>query len=251
MTRKPPAMRELSLFSGAAGGLLATKHLLGWETVGYVENNEYCQKVLQARIADGLLDAAPIFGDIRAFIRDGYADAYQGVVDVASGGFPCQPFSCAGKRLGEHDLRNMWPATIDAIRIIRPRFCFLENVPGLLSSGYFGRILGDLASGGYDARWVCVSGYALGLGVKGERLFVVAKADGGDGNAWVGALEDWQGQTQKSADRSVFSQMWLQTVDSNAGSYNGMANYVERVGAVGNGQFPALAATAWRLLSGE
>jgi len=70
MTRKPPAMRELSLFSGAGGGLLATKHLLGWESVGYVEFNEYCQKVLQARIADGLLDDAPIIKDVRSLTKE-------------------------------------------------------------------------------------------------------------------------------------------------------------------------------------
>jgi len=174
MTRKPPAMRELSLFSGAGGGLLATKHLLGLETVGYVENNEYCQKVLRARIADGYLDAAPIFGDIRAFIRDGYAEAYSGLVDVVSGGFPCAPFSCAGKRAGEDDARNMWPATIDTIRIIRPRFCFLENVPGLLSSGYFGRILGDLAESGYNARWRVLSAAEVGAPHLRKRLWIVA-----------------------------------------------------------------------------
>ena len=84
-------MWELSLFSGAGGGLLASK-LLEWRTVGYVEFNEYCQRVIAARIADGHLDPAPIFGDIRAFIADGYAASYSGMVDVVSGGFPCQPF---------------------------------------------------------------------------------------------------------------------------------------------------------------
>ena len=92
-------MRELSLFSGAGGGLLGSK-LLGWTCVGYVENNEYCQKVLKQRIADGILDAAPIFGDIRKFISEGYARSYQGMVDVVTGGFPCQDISIAGSGAG-------------------------------------------------------------------------------------------------------------------------------------------------------
>lgn len=214
MIRKPP-MRELSLFSGAAGGLLATKHLLGWETVGYVENNEYCQEVLKARIRDGLLDDAPGFGDIRQLIADGYAEAYQGLVDVITGGFPCQPFSCAGKRAGEDDARNMWPSTIAAIRIIRPRFVFLENVPGLTAReklcllvvekirqlnflntlfpqsitgpinriivkafgrSYFARILGDLAESGYDARWRVLSAAEVGAPHLRKRLWIVGYA---------------------------------------------------------------------------
>jgi len=82
-----PRLKELSLFTGAGGGLLGSK-LLGWNTIGYVEWNEYCQRVIQARIQDGILDDAPIFGDIREFVREGYAGAYAGHVDVISAGFP-------------------------------------------------------------------------------------------------------------------------------------------------------------------
>ncbi len=80
-------LRELSLFTGAGGGVLGTK-LLGWQSVGYVEFNQYCQRVIMQRIADGLLDNAPIFSDIREFIKEGHAEAYAGNVDVISGGFP-------------------------------------------------------------------------------------------------------------------------------------------------------------------
>ena len=103
-------MRELSLFSGAGGGLLGT-YLLGWIPVGYVEQNDYCQRVIAARIADRILPDAPIFGDIRAFIRDGYAASYQGMVDVLTAGFPCQPFSVAGKRKGGTDKRKSMMVT--------------------------------------------------------------------------------------------------------------------------------------------
>lgn len=71
-------MNYLSLFSGACGGDLGLQHLLGWKCRGYVEHDSYCQKVIKQRIADGFLDAAPIFGDIRDFNKGGFAGSYQG-----------------------------------------------------------------------------------------------------------------------------------------------------------------------------
>jgi DNA (cytosine-5)-methyltransferase 1 len=79
---------ELSLFSGAGGGLLGTK-LLGWRCAGYVENDDYCQRVLAGRIEGGIFDRAPIFRDIRAFLGQGFAERYRGLVDVLTAGFPC------------------------------------------------------------------------------------------------------------------------------------------------------------------
>ena len=168
-------MNELSLFTGAGGGLLGT-HLLGWRPVGYVEWNEYCQRVIAARIRDGILPAAPIFGDIYAFNREGYAAAYTGMVDVITGGFPCQPFSLAGKRQGAADERNGWPATIECLRVVRPEWALLENVPGLLTSGYFGTILGDLAESGFDCRWRVLSAAEVGAPHRRDRLWIVAHA---------------------------------------------------------------------------
>lgn len=174
-------MRELSLFTGAGGGLLGTHHLLGWETVGYVEIEDYCQRVIKQRIADGLLPEAPIFSDIRAFISEGYAASYTGMVDVVTGGFPCQPFSVAGKQAGENDPRNMWPQTIEAIRIVRPRYCFLENVPGLLVSGYFDRIVRDLHEARYDARWITLGADDVGAPHRRKRLWIMATDTNGAG----------------------------------------------------------------------
>lgn len=189
-------MRELSLFSGAGGGLLGT-HLLGWEPVGYVEFNDYCQRVIAQRIADGILPVAPIFGDIRTFLSEGCAELYRGVTDIVTGGFPCQPFSVAGKRAGADDERNMWPATIECIRMVRPRYCLLENVPGILSSGYFGTILGDLAESGYDARWRILSAAELGAPHKRDRLWIVAHTSSAgtrmdDRRASRGSRQRWQ-----------------------------------------------------------
>lgn len=166
--------RELSLFAGAGGGLLSSKWLLGHRIVCYVEWDKYRQQVIQARITDGLLDDAPIWDDVTSF--DG--KPWRGCVDIVTAGFPCPPFSVAGKRLGGADSRNKWPDTIRIIREVRPAVAFLENVPGLLSSGYFGRVLGELAEAGYDAEWGVFSAAEVGAPHKRERVFILAYAEG-------------------------------------------------------------------------
>ena len=167
-------MNELAVFAGGGGGLLGTR-LLGWRTVCYVERNPYAVEILKARIRDGYLDDAPIWDDAETF--DGRP--WSGLVDIVTAGFPCQPFSGAGKQLGENDPRNMWPATVRILRQIRPRYAFLENVPSLLSPvrgnpAYFGRVLGDLVSSGYDCVWDCVPAAAVGAPHLRDRVWILA-----------------------------------------------------------------------------
>jgi len=164
-------LREVSLFTGAGGGVLASR-LLGWKTVQYVEWDPYCQKVLRTRIKDGALDDAPIHDDVSTF----NGTHLRGKVDVVAAGFPCQGFSVAGKQEAQNDERNRWPDTIRVIRDIQPRFAFLENVPGLLASshGYFGTILSDLAESGFHAVWSCVPAAAVGAPHRRDRLWVLA-----------------------------------------------------------------------------
>ena len=168
-------MNELALFSGVGGGLLASI-LLGHRIIGAVEWDDYCCRVLEQRQKDGYLEPFPIWNmDIRDFnIR--VAPMYRGVVDVISAGFPCQPFSVAGNRAGEDDPRNMWPATMGTVRIVQPRYVFLENVTGLLSSGYFGRILSDLAESGYSTRWTVLGASDVGAPHRRKRLWILAHA---------------------------------------------------------------------------
>lgn len=254
-------MRELSLFTGIGGGLLGTK-LLGWTHIGYVENNEYCQRVIRQRIIDGYLDNAPIFGDIRAFIDRGYAASYTGMADVITAGFPCQPFSVAGKQFGERDERNMWPATIECIRIVRPKYAFLENVPGILSSGYFGRILGDLSSVGYDCRWGVVSAAQVGAAHRRKRLWIVAANTQSAG--WKGILRNNAGRIIKEGKeshpqtdsldqlRDLVSRIEKRLGEPGVfGIDDGLPHRVDRLAVIGNGQVPIVAATAWHLLGGE
>ena len=153
--------------------------MLGWQTVGYVEFDKFCQKVLAQRIKDGFLQEAPIFGDVDDFIQSGAAKRYAGFIDVVTAGFPCQPFSVAGKRRLD-DPRNKWPQTLAVICDLRPRFAFLENVPGLLTSGYFEEILSSLAESGFDVRWDCISAAAVGAPHRRNRLWILAESQHSD-----------------------------------------------------------------------
>jgi len=279
-------MNELSLFSGSGGGVLATSHLLNWRTVGYVELNPYCQQVLAQRIKDGCLDEAPIFSDVRVFIAEGYADAYQGMVTVISAGFPCQPFSVAGRQKAEDDPRNMWPATLDVIRRVRPRYCFLENVPGLLSRKhrYFETILKDLAESGYNAKWKVISAAEVGAPHKRDRLFIVANklvADSDSGynredkevrtrrhviksssqdlaDTKVKGLEgfgsEYRSTQEQETGYSAWNQgethesKWWESEPDVGRVAHGVASRVDRLKALGNGQVPLVVARAWEIL---
>jgi len=235
----------ISLFSGCLGGDLGCQHLLGWKCKGYVEIDDYCQRVIRRRIKDGFTDDAPIFSDIRTFISDGYAESYQGMVDCVTAGFPCQPFSVAGQRRGADDERNMWPATIECIRLVRPRYCLLENVPGLLVHKYFGTILGDLAKSGFDARWAVLPAYITGAPQVGKRLWIVAEAV----RERLEGIQRARGCVNlQSVKTNVPNKFW-KTLPRVYRTGNGMAHRLERTKALGNGQVSAVAATAWRLLN--
>jgi DNA (cytosine-5)-methyltransferase 1 len=248
-------VRELSLFSGAGGGLLATHHLLGWKTCGYVEFNDYCQRVIAARIRDGLLTDAPIFGDIRTFVSEGYAASYTGLVDVVSAGFPCQPFSVAGKQAGADDERNMWPATRDVIRIVRPRSVLLENVPGLLGTGYVWTIFADLAALGFVGRWGVLGAAEFGAPHLRERLWIVAHDNSrrGAGHIQGGSVVEarpWgasSAQAVQSANPKRPGEGWPQPLLCGVDAR--LAHTVDRLKAIGNGQCSQVAASAWEVLA--
>lgn len=280
-------MRELSLFTGAGGGLLGT-HLLGWKPCGYVEWNSYCQQVIAARIRDGYLPVAPIFTDVREFVQSGAAEQYRGIADVVTAGFPCQPFSVAGKQLAADDERNMWPATLEVIRRVQPRSVLLENVPGLVSCGYLGTVLCDLAALGYVGRWGVLGAADAGAPHRRDRLWIVAHAEGesGDvcGNHARGRVGGWAqselgdssgaqvvadahgaqregvrssvGIHEEHADADSAGIWWWRTDPADVlGSgvdrvADGMADWMdERLHAIGNGQVSAVVARAWEELA--
>ena len=162
-------LRELALFAGAGGGILGGK-LLGWETVCAVEWGEYPASVLCARQNEGLLPPFPIWDDVQTF--DG--KPWRGIVDVVSGGFPCQDISVAGKGAGiDGERSGMWSHMARIIGEVRPRFAFVENSPALVSRG-LGRVLGDLAALGYDCRWGVLGAVDVGANHQRDRFWLVA-----------------------------------------------------------------------------
>jgi len=166
-------MNELALFAGAGGGILGG-HLLGWRTVCAVEWEQYPASVLCARQNDGLLPPFPIWDDVQTF--DGYP--WRGIVDVVSGGFPCQDISAAGKGAGiDGERSGMWGEMARIICEVRPKFVFVENSPMLTSRG-LGRVLGDLASMGFDARWGVLGAADIGAPHQRDRIWIVAKWGG-------------------------------------------------------------------------
>lgn len=269
---------NIALFAGAGGGELAAKHLLGWRTVCYVEHNPYAVDVLKSRMRDRYIDYAPVWDD--CFTFDG--NPWRGRVDIISAGFPCQPFSQAGRGLAERDPRNGWPATIRIIDEVRPRIAWLENVPGLISKFYIRRIFGELAEIGYDAEWGCLSAQAIGANHKRERLWILAYPHGSARtlsnisrkqekkmeSLWHGSssraladtnqagraefkfstqsaeqrLSDWENHALRGTNE------WWKTESGLGRVANGVANRMDRLEAIGNGQVPGVAASAFRML---
>ncbi|MDO7394671.1 DNA cytosine methyltransferase [Acinetobacter baumannii] len=162
-------MNELALFAGAGGGVLAS-YLLGWRTVCAVERDAYAAQVLAQRQNDGILEAFPIWSDITTF--DG--KPWQGIVDVISGGFPCQDISSAGKGAGiEGERSGLWSEMARIIGEVRPRYVFVENSPMLVSRGLT-RVISDLAKMGYDAQWARFSASNFGAPHIRDRIWIVA-----------------------------------------------------------------------------
>jgi len=239
-------MNELALFAGAGGGILGG-HLLGWRTVCAVEWEPYPASVLCARQNDGLLPPFPIWDDVQTF--DGFA--WRGLVDVVSGGFPCQDISAAGKGDGLDGARSgMWKQMARIICEVRPRFVLVENSPMLVSRG-LGTVLGDLASMGFDAKWGVLGANAVGASHKRERIWIVANSIS---RRLEGRHNDSPQQDRPRKNRStealVQDQIWPDVSDPRTfGSNDGLSSRVDRLKAIGNGQVPLCAATAWKLLT--
>jgi DNA (cytosine-5)-methyltransferase 1 len=166
-------MNELALFAGAGGGILGGQ-LLGWRTVCAVEIEPYAAGVLLQRQNDGILPPFPVWDDVCTF--DGRP--WQGIVDVISGGFPCQDISSAGKGDGITGERSgLWKEFARIIGEVQPRYVLVENSPMLTTRG-LGTVLGDLAALGYDAEWGVLGAVDAGAPHKRDRIWIVAYSEG-------------------------------------------------------------------------
>ena len=270
-------MNVLSLCSGIGGldiGVHRAVHSA--RTVGYVEWEPYAAAVLAARMESGDLGACPIYcDDLRRFD----AAQWAGSVDCVTAGFPCQPFSVAGKQRGLADERWLWPEVWRITRDSQASVLFLENVPGVLRMGG-AAILADLAAGGWSAEWDLFRASDVGAPQRRERWFCLAVADA-DGagqrsvgrgvrderhDAWRGGalLGDTtgaglEGCKQRGAAREAFrfppgpsdSAGWSEWTGAQPvirRGPDGIPGRLDRLKALGNAVVPAQAELAFRVL---
>jgi len=139
-------------------------------TVCNVEIEAFAQANLVAKIEEGRMDNAPIYSDLKTFP----ASIFRGKICGVIGGYPCQPFSSAGKRKGEEDPRHLWPYIRKHVRTIRPLWCFFENVRGHVTMGLW-RVLSDLEEDGYRTEWGLFSAEETGAPHQRIRCFILGR----------------------------------------------------------------------------
>lgn len=216
--------------------------LLGWRTVCAVEIAAHQRNTLLWRQRDGVLPAFPVWDDVRTF--DG--KPWRGTVDVVSGGFPCTDISAAGKGAGiDGAASGLWMEMARIIDEVRPRFAFVENSPMLTSRG-LGRVLGDLAALGFDARWGVLGASTFGLKHRRERIWIVA--DSQRSERWEEQHDGPSRRVGRIIKPAAWDGDWLAVFTGVRGAGDGVARNVDRTDAIRNGQVPCVAANAWRIL---
>jgi len=175
---------HISLCAGYGGIDLGLKRAIpNLRTIAFSEIEAFAVANLVSKMEAGLLDCAPVWTDLKTFPWD----EFRGKVDILSGGFPCQPFSCAGKRNGDEDPRHLFPYILDGIGRCRPSIVFLENVEGILSAKLSGdnwrdpagtpvllHVLRELERVGYKATAGVFSASEVGAPHQRKRVFIMA-----------------------------------------------------------------------------
>jgi len=267
-TSQKETLNELHLFAGGGGGILGGI-ILGHEPVCAVEIKPYCRQTLLQRQRDGLLPRFPIWDDVRTF--DG--TPWRGIADVVCGGFPCQDISAANPNGdGLDGVRSgLWKEMARVVCEVRPRYIFVENSPMLTVRG-LGSLLGDVARMGYHAAWCVMGGQEVGCVQQRERIWILACDDlqrmavgrqyqttpqaGGNGrNNGSGSTSNVRRLTQAgengSVGKTVRGRGWWSDESGVGRMADGVADWLDRQDATGNGQIPAVAAKAWRTLHAQ
>ena len=270
-------MTHLSLFSGI-GGLDLAAEWAGFETVGQCEFADYPTKVLEKHWPD-----VPRWRDIRTLTKESfYERTGLRTVDVISGGFPCQPFSVAGKQKGKGDDRYLWPEMLRVIRELRPHCVVGENVPGILKIAA-GQVVKDLEQAGYHVVVFQFEAAAVGAWHRRARVFFVAYAEGkrgkrcaairsavqaegtgemqsdaggGNGNACYAVCEGLSDGAEKEIRKSETSKQpqrpdWWATEPGVGRVVAGIPHRVDRLKCLGNAVVPQQAYPIFRALREE
>lgn len=181
-------MRHGSLFSGIGGFDLAAQRC-GWKNMFQVEIDSFCQRILTKNFP-----GVHKHGDIKTFD----ARPYRGTIDVLSGGFPCQPYSVAGKRLGNKDDRALWHEMLRIITEIRPHWIVAENVLGLIRME-IDNIISALESENYACETFIIPACAVNAPHRRDRVWIVAHSPCGNEFDGVNAIQN-NGQIQESGN---------------------------------------------------
>jgi DNA (cytosine-5)-methyltransferase 1 len=261
-------LNELALFAGAGGGILAG-HLLGWRTVCAVELDAYCAALLAQRQNDEALPVFPIWSDVQTF--DGRP--WRGLVEVVSGGFPCQDIAACGKRAGIHGKKSgLWFEMLRIIREVAPAYLFIENSQNLRTAGLC-EILEGLTALGFNDEWDCIGAQAAGAPHL-ERMRLWQRASNSDRLS-----EEQQRGCQKGSSETKFaksssnnpresnteshrrepgreeceqqtwgSNSWWSAEPDVDRMVHGLPFRMDRIRALGNAQIPAVAKLAWERL---
>lgn len=235
-------MKVGSLFSGI-GGLDLGLERAGMEIAWQVEIDEFCLKVLKKHWPE-----VPKYGDIRKIDPKELEP-----VDLIAGGFPCQPFSVAGKRRGKEDDRYLWPEMFRIIKALRPTWVLGENVPGIVKQA-LDTVCSDLESIEYTVWPISISSYCVGAMFKGERIFILAQANNGSGsvrrNGPFPTVEKTEGcwsYYRRRKAKSVPGQ-WRELKSRPFGVAYGVPNRVDRIRALGNAVVPQVAEVIGRAI---
>jgi len=212
---KPNGSLNVISFCSGYGGIERGLDLVGvnHRVLAYVEIESFAIANLANKMESGELDAAPIYTDLKTFP----AHLFRGCVDLITGGYPCQPFSAAGRRRGEDDPRHLWPHIRRHVNAIEPLQCFFENVEGHISLG-LNSVISDMEEDGYDSTWGIFSASEVGAPHQRKRVFILANAIGhplweqprwgsgkdGQGQALTGI--DGEAQPMADTDSSRFEQ---------------------------------------------
>lgn len=194
-------MKAISLFSGIGAFDLAAYHA-GFDIIAQVEIDDFCRKVLEKHHGRYWRNSTR-FADVRDFGIDQFPNGYS--VDLIYGGFPCQPVSNAGRRLGKADSRHLWGDFARVIGEFRPRAVLLENVPNITHIEGT-QVIADLTALGYDAQWGIISASDAGAPHRRERWWCVAYANKNGLEARVASQRADESHAQRVAQADLHRQ---------------------------------------------
>lgn len=223
-------MHVLDLFSGIGGFSLGLERA-GMRTVAFCEKDEYCRAVLRKHWPD-----VPCFDDIHSLDADRLGRI--GRIDLVCGGFPCQPFSVAGKQRGKEDDRHLWPEMCRVIALARPTWVICENVTGIISLA-LDDVLSDLDGMRYTARTFVIPAVAVRAPHRRPRVWIVANTERSEQSR----QESCHGSTRRMgrAQESIpWDRDWQVALREFRGMDDGHSYRVDRIDSIRNAVVPQI-----------